>query len=82
MSESTIVSIAKFLFRRNGISRAEFELHKKAVRYIDTCEATHDGLKETLDAKFEGMKELMDTRFDTLETLVKNNGHSTPRIRT
>lgn len=44
-------------------------------QFKDVCEATHEGLKETLDAKFEGMQELMELRFDTLETLVKNNGH-------
>lgn len=43
-------------------------------QFKDVCEATHEGLKETLDAKFEGIKEVMETRFDTLETLVKNNG--------
>lgn len=48
---------------------------KEKVQFKDVCEATHQGLNETLDAKFKGMHELMKTRFDSLEKLVKENGN-------
>lgn len=46
--------------------------------YKDVCEANRD----CIETKIDGLQKLVEQRFDNLEDLIKNNGHSTPRIRT
>ena len=43
-------------------------------QFKDVCEATHEGLKETLEAKFGGLTKLMEQQFKDLGELVKKNG--------
>lgn len=47
---------------------------KEKVQFKDVCEATHQGLNQTLEAKFEGLTKLMEQRFEDLGELVKKNG--------
>lgn len=74
-----MVEMDKYIFGIFGVFTAVYgwlirHLFNKC-QFKDVCEATHEGLENTLDAKFTGIEKIMKTRFDTLETLVKKNGH-------
>lgn len=48
------------------------------AQFKDVCQANRD----CIETKIESLEKLLNQRFDNLESLIKNNGHSKPRIQT
>ena len=62
-----------------------FTKHKESVQYKDNCAVQVKSFEDKLDSQ----KELLETKFDNLnddiseiKDLIKNNGHSQPRVQT
>lgn len=64
---------------------ASFNKHKESVQYKDNCAIQVKSFEDKLDSQ----KELMETKFGNIEKnmgeikeLIKNDGHSKPRVQT
>ena len=66
--------------KKNGdyVRMAEFEKHKEAVQYKDTCTEIVNRIDERAKDRHKDTKEDLKE----IKELIRNNGHSTPRIRT
>ena len=72
------------MFSKNGkkngdyVRMAEFEKHKEAVQYKDTCTEIVNRIDERAKDRHKDTKEDLKE----IKELIRNNGHSNPRIRT